>query len=77
MSRTLGRHARRRTNGDYRTTCDECGADELRSKLIRLPGGTLCHPSEAPKRDALTLDRLNAANSVPRRAPYNRDGGNT
>lgn len=78
MSRTLGRRAaRNRTNGDYRTTCDECGADELRSKLIRLPTGLLVHPSEAPRRDALTLDRANANASTVRRTPYRRDGGNT
>lgn len=76
MSRTLGRHAaRRRSLGDYRTVCDECGADELRSKLTRLPTGLLVHPSEAPRRDSLTLDRLNANATVPRR-PQMRDGGN-
>lgn len=74
MSRTLGRHAaRRKPAGDYRTTCDECGADELRSKLRRLPSGVLVHPSEAPRRDALTLDRLNAANTIPRRPPMRGD----
>lgn len=76
--RTLGRRAgRHRTFGDYRTTCDECGADELRSKLKRLPSGLLVHPSEAPRRDALTLDRANANAATARRTPYQRDGGNT
>lgn len=62
MSRTIGRKKPRNLpGGDYVTMCAYCGANWYRSQL-RLDGsGKLFCPDEGDGLDAVTLDRMNAA----------------
>lgn len=49
--------------GERRVTCDYCGAKWMRSDCIRDASGFLACPDDQEGRDAVTLDRLNAASA--------------
>lgn len=50
--------------GDYRAICAYCGSAWHRSEMYRDAAGMLVCPQEGKGRDAVTLDRINAANAA-------------
>lgn len=65
--RTIGkRWPRNAPRGDYTAECSYCGVAYRRSSLVRDGSGRFACPDDARGRDAVTLDRLNAAGGQKR-----------